>query len=541
MTGYDIGFYGSHNAAYAISKNGVIIEVIEIERLINSKNNGIAQYRTFKPTDILFYSKYMGRYLTRRYGIDQFDRCFHQNTEVTIDLVSYKLFEDIPAKEYIDGLHHLSHGAGSFYQSNFKSALVFSFDGGGNDGFFNIYHAKRNKGLKLLEVVNNPESESPHLFLDLGFPYMAFGHYIEEIKQEIDLSAGNLVYPGKLMGLAAFGEVQEEWLPAFYDYYRCINNGDTHMEVISKLGIAIGVVFDKNDRLSEKVGRDIAATSQKAFENVFLEVAKPYFDKYPDLPICIAGGCGLNITLNTRIAEEFGKDVFVGPNPNDCGLAAGMLLNEFKPLDPAIITYSGMEITDLENLGEFIHYGYWFTSSKFKYSELIKDLVAGKIIGVAQGRSEHGPRALGNRSIICNPAFKNMKDILNAKVKNRESYRPFAPVVRLEDVNKYFEWDKASPFMSFSPKVKKEWRQKLKSITHFDNTARIQTVTKEQNRFLYDLLTELDKVTGIGVILNTSFNVAGKPILNTLKDAFTIFEETKMDSLLVEDVYMKKG
>lgn len=133
-----------------------------------------------------------------------------------------------------------------------------------------------------------------------------------------------------------------------------------------------------------------------------------------------------------------------------------------------------------------------------------------------------------------------MKDILNAKVKHREWYRPFAPVVRLEDVNKYFQWDKESRWMSFCPQVKEEWKEKLSAITHVDGTARVQTVTREQNPWLYDLLTEFEKETGVGVLLNTSFNVDGKPILSTVQDAFTILEKTQLDSLIIEQYYFRK-
>jgi carbamoyltransferase len=133
-----------------------------------------------------------------------------------------------------------------------------------------------------------------------------------------------------------------------------------------------------------------------------------------------------------------------------------------------------------------------------------------------------------------------MKDILNEKVKHREWYRPFAPVVRLEDVSEYFEWDRESRWMSFCPKVKEEWREKLSAITHVDGTARVQTVTREQNEWLYDVLTLFKEKTGIGVLLNTSFNVDGKPILTTVKDAFNILENTQMDGLVIQNYYIKK-
>jgi carbamoyltransferase len=133
-----------------------------------------------------------------------------------------------------------------------------------------------------------------------------------------------------------------------------------------------------------------------------------------------------------------------------------------------------------------------------------------------------------------------MKDVLNEKVKHREWYRPFAPVVRLEDVSEYFKWKSESRWMSFCPKVKEEWRDQLSAITHIDNTARVQTVTREQNEWLYDLITEFKKHTGIGVLLNTSFNVDGKPILSTIQDAFKILETTQMDGLVLENTYIKK-
>jgi len=217
-----------------------------------------------------------------------------------------------------------------------------------------------------------------------------------------------------------------------------------------------------------------------------------------------------------------------------------MLLKEFKPDKPSVLTYSGPYLNDKESLAEYVNYCYSATSSKVNLNKVVDNLIKGKILGIARERSEHGPRALGNRSILCNPSIKDMKDILNDKVKHRESYRPFAPVVRLEDLNKFFKWELPSEHMNFSPLVRDEWREKLASITHIDNTARVQTVTKDQNNFLYDLLSLLDQKNGVGVLLNTSFNVAGKPILNSVKDAFSIFENSQMDNLLIENIYLEK-
>jgi carbamoyltransferase len=144
---------------------------------------------------------------------------------------------------------------------------------------------------------------------------MTFAHYLNDIKFEW-ISDGNLVYPGKIMGLASYGVVREEWLNHFIEFYKNDPNGLDYEEKINLLGDKIDVVFDHTNRLEGQLAWDIAATSQKAFEECFLEVVKPYMDLYPDLPICMAGGCALNIILNTRMVEEFNKDVFVGPNPN---------------------------------------------------------------------------------------------------------------------------------------------------------------------------------------------------------------------------------
>jgi len=546
----NISFYGSHNAAYVVEENGKILLVLEVERFLNSKNSGIAQYLVPKVPDLLFLAQYIPQYIMNTLGIKKFDNCYYLNTDVILNK-SHSLEKYIPAKNYKVGKHHRSHAAGTFYQSPYKEALIFSFDGGGDDGKFNIYYGTRENSVKLLEEIINPELDNPHIKYDLGFPYMIFGQYLGDIKLE-PLSIGNLVYPGKIMGLASYGTVNQEWLPYFIEFYKSNPDGshvgewdDTgyydYEPKLQKLGDSIGITFSTNNRLSGQLAYDVAATSQRAFEDCFLEVAEPYFDLFPNTPICITGGCGLNIILNTRLVEEFNKEVFVGPNPNDCGIALGLMLDNLKPQEPVDITYSGTELLDINLLSSYIqNQPFNFTSHILDTDTLIEDLVEGKIVGVARGKAEHGPRALGNRSILCNPIYPEMKDILNAKVKHREWYRPFAPVVRLEDVNKYFEWDKESRWMSFCPKVREEWKDKLGAITHVDGTARVQTVTREQNEWLYDLLTKFEEQTGVGVLLNTSFNVDGKPILSTIEDAFKILRETQMDGLVIENVYIKK-
>ena len=551
----NISYHGSHNGGLVIENNGEILCVLEFERFINYKNVGMTQYKC--PRYIMICLEEAIKWVEKEYGIYEYENCYWSSTTFVGENFegTHKVFDTnylIKAKNYVHGTHHESHAYGCFYQSPYKEALVFSFDGGGDDGEFNVYHAVRGEEITRLAQLLNPTYNRPHLYYNLGFAYMVFGQYFNDITNE-GLADGNLVYPGKIMGLVSYGKWREEWLDAFITFFKDDPDGheNDYVAKLNALGEKIGVVFDPHNRLEGEIAYDVAATAQRAFEECFIEVAKPYFEKHPDLPICITGGCALNIILNTRIKQEFGKEVFVGPNPNDCGIALGLMLKHLKPEKPIDVTYKGLPILDKNTLAQTLcAYPYvrkfmdksesYHAFEQWDRSILIDDLVKGKIVGVVRGQAEHGPRALGNRSILCNPCIEEMKDVLNAKVKNREWYRPFAPVVRLEDVSKYFEFEGESQWMSFCPKVKKEWRERLAAITHVDGTARVQTVTREQNSFLYDLLTSFEKANGVGVLLNTSFNVNGKPILSTYSDAFKIYDTTQLDCLLLEDYYIRK-
>jgi carbamoyltransferase len=361
---------------------------------------------------------------------------------------------------------------------------------------------------------------------------MIFGEFLGDIKKEPALNIGNLVYAGKILGLQSYGTPNKSWLPYFKSIYKARMSGNTYLDHISELSSLINVPLNDQDRITGQLAYDIAATSQRAFEEIFFELVDPIVSKHPDLPLCIVGGCALNIVLNTKVKERYNREVFVGPNPNDCGLSVGMIANFVKPENIIDVTYKGPELLDGKRLPEFVEK---YLAKKVTAKQVASLLETGKILGVVQGRSEHGPRALGNRSIICNPTLPDMKNALNLKVKNREWYRPFAPIVRLEDVSEYFEWTGESRWMNFCPKVKEEYLSKIPAIVHVDNTARVQTITRSQNEFLYDVLTEFKELTGIGVLLNTSFNVDGKPILSTVHDALKVFENTQMDALYVNE------
>lgn len=518
----NISFYGSHNAAISVEENGKVISVIEIERFLNTKNSGYARYI---PAHAREYAlKKILKYIEKEYGITEFENCFYLSTHDAF--TSFEYTELIPAKNYIPSNHHESHAACGFYQSDFEKALIVSFDGGGNDGFFNVYIAKDRKNIEIIKKIN----------VDLGVPYMAFGQVLKDIKKEDSIGIGNLVYAGKLMGLCSYGNLRNEWIPYFEEYYESKPSIGNFMDKMKILGEKINVDFH-GERIDGQVAYDIAKSSQIAFENQVIKYIQPFLNEYQNYPLIIVGGCGLNILLNTRLKKGLTREVFIPPNPNDCGIASGMLLNHIRPTEPQDLTYSGLRPLDEYCLMSYVEERRGKSVTHDEISEFLKN---GEIVGVVRDTAEHGPRALGNRSILCNPFFGDMKDTLNKKVKNREWYRPFAPVCKLEDVSKYFDFEGESRWMSFCPTVKNEWRDTLKSITHVDGTARVQTVTREQNEWLYDLITEFEKKTGFGVLLNTSFNIAGKPIVPTYQDALKLFDNTAMDKLVLDEFLFKK-
>lgn len=534
-----VSIHGSHNAAISFVTPSGEIKVIEIERILGYKNAGLAQYKTVPYPDEAV--KLAIQIAKRQWGVsDKFDLCLSTNIDCihgypdgSWEKVFYNRTIDADEKRF-GPTHHMCHANGTFYQSSFDKAVIISFDGGGDDGFFNFY------------VAHSREEGPVEVFrktIDLGFAYMVFGDYIQEIKKEGSLADGNLIYSGKLMGLCGYGKVRNEWLEPMKAFYLSKPDGPTYKDKLSVLWKAIGLTVTERygDRggVKEEIAYDLAATSQKVFEDLFFELADPEIEKYPDYPICVSGGCALNVLLNTQIKKKYGRKMFVAPNSSDCGISVGSLLSKLKPKEPANLIYAGANPLDYESLGQFF-YQESYKLNVLPIETLPKFLAEGKIIGVIRGGAEHGPRALGNRSILCNPAFPEMKDILNAKVKHREWYRPFAPVVQLEKANEYFDVLEEAPYMSFAFDVRESHREKLSSITHIDGTARVQTLRREHNTWLYDLLTEFEKHSGHGVLLNTSFNVNGQPILSTVREAFQVLMSSDMDGLVVEDRFFIK-
>lgn len=536
-----VSIHGSHNAAISFACPDGQIKVIEIERITGYKNSGLAQYKTIPfPDEVVKFCIELAKCNWKIFP--KFDLCVSTHIDSIVghpDGSWEKIFYN-RAINYDSAVfgpwHHVCHANSTFYQSPFDKAIIISFDGGGDGQFFNFYVANSRKEGPI-EVFNRSD-------IDLGFAYMIFGDYIQEIKKETSLSDGNLVYSGKLMGLCGYGKVKQEWMEPMKKFYLSKPDGLNYKEKLKILweDIKLEVTERSGDSggIRGQTAYDIAATSQKVFENIFFEIVTDTINKYPDYPICVTGGCALNVLLNTEIKKKFNRNMYVAPNSNDCGISVGSLLYYLKPEKPVNLMYSGLDPLDED---AFFHY-FYPESSRLKIypmTDLPSKLAQGKIIGVIRNGAEHGPRALGNRSILCNPAIPKMKDILNEKVKHREWYRPFAPVVRFEDGNKYFDILEESKYMSFAFDVKSEWREKLSSITHVDGTARVQTLRKEDNSWLYDLISDFEKISGHGVLLNTSFNVNGMPILSTVKEAFQVLMNTQLDGIVVQNTFIMKN
>jgi carbamoyltransferase len=512
---FNLSFYTGHNAAFTISEDNRILEVVELERFLNVKNVGLLWYSPAAHNPLKVIDEILN-YFKRRYSASEYDTIICNYGDAHTLKRYSDIFERFRAKNLVEFYHQEAHAYNAFYQSNYNDATIITCDGGGDDGCFSYYKGNRENGLSLIRR----EYE-----YNLGEKYAQFGFSCDSLSPE-DQYQGYLVYAGKLMGLSAYGQILEDKLPLFFDYYKGHHNGFDGKAANFK-------TLQLPDRLNGQLELDVVRTSQYVFEKIFQRIAAKEIAE-SDNRLCLTGGCALNVLNNTAIHQT--TKTHVTPNTDDRGLSLGFMLGFLKPKTAFDSTYIGPEVWDRDLLHEYVNQ---YKGLPVNISALADDIRDGKIVGVVRGRSEHGARALGNRSILCNPG-PGMKDILNAKVKHREYYRPFAPVVRLEDVNKYFYWNEPARHMTYSPMVRDEWRHWLESVVHVDGTARVQTVTREENEFLYDLLTEVHNKTGIGVIINTSFNLAGKPILNSYRDAVWMLTNTQMDSLVLEDYHIKR-
>jgi len=520
-----LSIYGSHDASVTFIDKNKNIRIYEYERFVKKR------YAMFSSRFDSVEGK--GSNETER---NEFLTLIKNNIgDNDIELILYLELDEndkkllnkfFPKARFELNKHHHSHACSGYFSSKFDNALIFSIDGGGydfNQVFMTRCHIAKNEEIKEIECPN----------FDFGNPYSGVAWLISEIKRGSEgKTLHSLSSAGKIMGLCAYGKVRNEWICHFQNYY---NTNDIN-RLCNNLNIPCSI-----DCVSGQLAYDIAATSQHVFENKMDELILPFIKKH-NINVVLVGGCALNVLYNQKLSEKLKNlnlSVFVPSNPNDCGLSYGMFLSKFPHLGRSNeVCYSGIEILDEENYNFYLQN---YPHEDLSISKVADHLINGKILGIINDYSEVGPRSLGNRSIICNPSFPEMKDILNSKVKFREWFRPFAPVCRLKDKDLFFENANESKYMSFAPKIKHSFKNKVQSIVHQDETTRLQTVTEDTHKLFNNILNELELKNNIPIILNTSFNIKGFPILTTYKDAFHVLENTELDFLIIKDkIFSKK-
>jgi carbamoyltransferase len=321
-----------------------------------------------------------------------------------------------------------------------------------------------------------------------------------------------------------------------------------------KFAKLFGIEPRKRDKKAEQIHYDIGASAQKVLEEILLKMVNHVYSKTKIKNLCLGGGVALNGVANYRILKEGPFDnVHIPPSPGDAGSAVGcaQYLYHIHHKNQRVIEQDQSKVI-LEN----VYVGPSYTDDEIKlfldskgitYEKLeTRDLIAktakliadGNIVGWYQGKMEWGPRALGCRSILADPRKAEMKDILNEKIKHREAFRPFAPSVLEEHVSEYFDIDRTSPYMLMVAPIKKP--QDIPAVTHVDGTGRLQTVHKNANPMYYDLINEFYKITKVPVIINTSMNVMGEPIVNTPNEAYQMIVKTDMDYIVMGNYLVRK-
>jgi len=482
----------------------------------------------------------------------------NRRTQSTLEQLAAVCDED-PAQVKFETFgveHHLAHIASAYYLSPFESQTAgFSYDASGD---FASMMAARCEGprIEVLDKVTLPHS--------LGFFYTALCQFIgfDDFGEEY-----------KVMGLAPYGEDQygevmrqlvtfddRHWYRLNTEYFGMHEGGesgavDDEQRIVmgrfytNRLIEVLGAPRKRADPLTQRE-KDIARSTQVRFEEAAVHCLTRLQHLVPSAQLAMAGGCALNGVANARIHREtpFTKHYLQAAASDDgtcLGAAYWVWHNVLGRSERFHMQHAfwGPEYADerMRQVAEASGYLVKVCADEQELVETAAGLIAdGLVTGWYQGRSEWGPRALGNRSILANPAIPTMKDTINAKIKRRESFRPFAPSVLKEEVNTYFEQDIDSPFMQHVVKIRPEWRERLPAVTHVDGTGRLQTVDKVSNPRYHALISAFQKRTGVGMVLNTSFN-ENEPVVDTPEQAYDCFARTDMDALCLGRYVLSKN
>ena len=522
---------------------------LKFERLLET-------YMAFAPKGFKSFSLSMPIWLREKLFQKKFlfDK-LRQHDENFIDIKKIKFSE-----------HHYSHAASAFYPSPFEEAVVLTLDGVGEWATTTLAIGKGNN-LKMIKEIYFPHS--------LGLLYSAFTYFTG-----FKVNSGEY----KVMGLAPYGKpkykdlIIEELMDLKEDGSFKLNmkyfNYATGLTMTNKKfsNLFGQPVRDPKKDLLTNFHMDIASSIQAVTEEVVLRLTRNIAREYKIKNLCLAGGVALNCVANGKILrEKHFKNIWIQPAAGDAGGSLGAALaywhrelnkprEDFKDKMKGAYLGPCYEEDSIEKNLKSLKAVYKKKDSSDISSLVAKELANNKTVGWFQGRMEFGPRALGSRSILADPRSEKMQKELNLKIKFRESFRPFAPSVLREDVNEWFEIDYDSPYMLLVSDVKKEKqismsanddklfgidklnikRSSIPAITHVDYSARIQTVHKETNPKYYDLINEFKKITNCPVLVNTSFNVRGEPIVCSVEDAYNCFMGTNLDILVIENFILFK-
>lgn len=536
-----------HDAAAALFVDGQIVAAIEEERLNRIKHSN--------KTSIFSAAQFVLE--TSGISIQEVDKiCYYMTEEMCNRLLNFVISKKnfAPIRKRITRKfaerfgcnldeeriyfvpHHLAHAVSTYAMSGFDPSLILAVDKGG-DGISGMVLEAKAGTMKVLDTISIKNSLGK-FYTDL-IEYLGYTHFDEY----------------KVMGLAPYGD-PKTYRDIFKAFYRLMPNGrfETNSEYYYVLNNLDGIPREKGEEFT-RIHKDIAASIQETLEIMVFHLLKHYKKTTNLNKLCLAGGVAQNCTLNGKILYSgMFEDVFVQPASYDAGTAIGAAMlgyynetkKEINPGSRLEHVYWGTDIGPDEKILEVLKC--WQTFIDYKKVDHIAGKAAellanGSVIGWVQGKLEFGPRALGNRSILGDPRPPENKDIINAMVKKREAFRPFAPSILEEYVEDYYIVPgkyKKFPFMTFVLNVRKEKQKILGAVTHVDGTARIQTVSKETNPKYWELIDEFRKITDIPVLLNTSFNNHVEPIVNSGEDAIVCFLTTKLHYLVIGDYLIKK-
>jgi len=558
-----------HDSAAALLKDGKVVAAVEEERFSREKNddsfpgqaiNYCMKTAGISGNDLACVAFYDKAVLKFERLLDNYISVAPRGLKSFIDVIPKWLHKRLWIKEeikkHLGGYkgkiyfpeHHLSHAAYTFFTSPFNEAAILTVDGVG-EWTTTSFGSARDTTIKLTNDIEWPHS--------LGMFYSAFTYFL-----------GFKVNEGeyKLMGLSAYGK------PKYYDLIMkelidVKEDGSLRLNmkyfaftwdkvmINKKFEKLFGVPRRTEDSKTEQIHLDIGASAQLVLEEILLKMARHVHEKTGLKNLCFGGGVALNGVANYRVLKEGPFDrIHIPPSPGDGGSAIGCAAYAYYSIlnnERIIETDNAKVISNTAYLGpsysnesiKRVLDHYKIPYERFERQQLLertaKLIEEQNVVGWYQGRVEWGPRALGNRSILADPRNAKMKDILNEKIKHRESFRPFAPSILEEHTAEYFELDMPSPYMLFVAKVKKP--DKIPAVTHVDGTGRLQTVSKNANPLYYDLINEFYKLTGVPVIINTSMNVRGEPIVNTPSQAFAMLKKTEMDYLVMGNYIIFKG